>query len=140
MSPALHPMPGVPRDTARRIPAIPVNRFDAIATQIIRDEFERVIARGKDIAAALQDARELTNALGESLLAALEAAEALEKRFDPAWHPETLRFTWRDKPPHVRARADTALTALQGALEAYASPSLSFQVFALALRGAFGHA
>ncbi|WP_218017936.1 ABC transporter substrate-binding protein [Roseateles chitosanitabidus] len=47
------------RDTARRIPAIPVNRFDAIATQIIRDEFERVIARGKDIAAALQDARAL---------------------------------------------------------------------------------
>ncbi len=89
---------------------------------------------------ALQDARELTNALGESLLGALEAAEALEKRFDPAWHPETLRFTWRDQPPHVRARADTALTALQEALEAYASPSLSFQVFALALRDAFGHA
>ncbi|WP_189073471.1 DNA polymerase III [Deinococcus sedimenti] len=89
---------------------------------------------------ALQDARELTNALGESLLAALEAAEALEKRFDPAWHPEALRFTWRDQPPHVRARADTALTAVQEALEAYASPSLSFQVFALALRDAFGHA
>ncbi|OWQ85348.1 sugar ABC transporter substrate-binding protein [Roseateles aquatilis] len=47
------------RDTARRIPAIPVNRFDAIATQIIRDEFEKVVARGKDIGEALKDARRL---------------------------------------------------------------------------------
>ncbi|MCD0159457.1 DNA polymerase III, partial [Deinococcus sp. 6GRE01] len=36
--------------------------------------------------------------------------------------------------------ADSALSALQEALEAYASPSLSFQVFALALRDALGHA
>ena len=41
-------------------------------------------------------------------------------------------------PTHQRARADTALDALQAALEAYASPSLSFQVFVLGLRDAFG--
>lgn len=92
------------------------------------------------IRAALQDAREFDTALEVGLLSALEAAEALEKRFDPAWHPETLRFTWRIRPAQRRARADTALDELQGALEAYASPSLSFQVFALALRSAFGDA
>lgn len=87
---------------------------------------------------ALEDARELDNSLGVNLLSALEAAERLEKRFDPAWHPEALRFTWRERPARQRARADTALDALQGALEAYASPSLSFQVFALNVREAFG--
>ncbi|MBB5377267.1 hypothetical protein HNQ07_002740 [Deinococcus metalli] len=95
----------------------------------VLDDVERV--RG-----ALQDARDLGAALPEGLLPALEAAEALEKRFDPAWHPEALRFTWRHHPAHQRARADSALDALQGALEAYASPSLAFQVFALALRDA----
>ncbi|GGL91660.1 DNA polymerase III [Deinococcus aerolatus] len=90
------------------------------------------------VRAALADARELDNSLGVGLLSALEAAERLEKRFDPAWHPEALRFTWRQRPAHQRARADTALDALQGALEAYASPSLSFQVFALGVREAFG--
>lgn len=47
------------RDTAARVPAIPVNRYDALATDVIRDEFEQVIGRGKDIAAALRDARSL---------------------------------------------------------------------------------
>ena len=87
---------------------------------------------------ALEDARELDNSLGVGLLSALEAAERLEKRFDPAWHPEALRFTWRERPAHQRARADSALDDLQSALEAYASPSLSFQVFALNVRQAFG--
>jgi DNA polymerase-3 subunit delta' len=90
------------------------------------------------VRAALEDARELDNSLGVGLLSALEAAERLEKRFDPAWHPEALRFTWRERPAHQRARADAALDALQRALEVYASPSLSFQVFALNVRGAFG--
>ncbi|GAA0513304.1 DNA polymerase III [Deinococcus depolymerans] len=92
------------------------------------------------VSAALGDARDLTDALEVGLLAALQAAEGLEKRFDPGWHPEALRFVWRTLPPHQRARADSALNALQEALEAYASPSLSFQVFALALRDALGHA
>lgn len=47
------------RETASRIPAIPVNRFDALATTVIRDEFERVVARGKAIPEALADARHL---------------------------------------------------------------------------------
>ena len=51
-----------------------------------------------------------------------------------------MRRRGQTRLSHVRARADSALTALQEALEAYASPSLSFQVFALALRDAFGHA
>lgn len=88
------------------------------------------------VRAALEDARELDNSLGVGLLSALEAAERLEKRFDAAWHPEALRFTWRGRPAHQRARSDSALDALLTALEAYASPSLSFQVFALALREA----
>ena len=47
------------RETAAQVPATPVNPFDALATDIIRDEFEKVIARGKDIDAALADARAL---------------------------------------------------------------------------------
>ncbi|OLV16651.1 DNA polymerase III [Deinococcus marmoris] len=97
-----------------------------------------VLADLDGVRGALEDARELDNSLGVGLLSALEAAERLEKRFDPAWHPEALRFTWRQRPAHERARADTALDALQSALEAYASPSLSFQVFALNVREAFG--
>ena len=97
-----------------------------------------VLADLDGVRAALEDARELDNSLGVGLMSALEAAERLEKRFDPAWHPEALRFTWRERPAHQRARADAALDALQSALEAYASPSLSFQVFALNVRDAFG--
>lgn len=96
-----------------------------------------VLADLDKVREALQDARELENSLGVGLLSALEAAERLEKRFDPTWHPEALRFVWRERPPHERARADTALENLQAALEAYASPSLSFQVFALTVRDAF---
>lgn len=92
------------------------------------------------VTAALSSAAEFTAALEGGLLGALEAAEALEKSWDASWHPEALRFTWRALPPHARAKADTALDALQAALEAYASPSLSFQVFALNLRDALGDA
>ncbi|EYB69022.1 DNA polymerase III subunit [Deinococcus phoenicis] len=90
------------------------------------------------VRAALTDAAEFTDALATGLLTALEAAERLEKRWDATWHPEALRFTWRTHAPQARARADAALDALQDALEAYASPSLSFQVFGLNLREAFG--
>lgn len=90
------------------------------------------------VKAALTDAKLLDEALNTGLLTTLETAEGLEKRWDAAWHPEALRFVWRERPAHERAKADTALNALQEALEAYASPSLSFQVFALALRDAFG--
>jgi len=47
------------RDIASKVPAIPVNKYDAVATDIIRDEFEQVISEGKDIAKALKDARVL---------------------------------------------------------------------------------
>lgn len=97
-----------------------------------------VLAQTEAVRAALDDARALQAALGTGLLATLEQAEALEKRWDAAWHPEALRFVWRALPPEQRAPADTALDALQQALEAYASPSLSFQVFALRLRDAMG--
>jgi DNA polymerase-3 subunit delta' len=99
-----------------------------------------VLTDREAVRAALGGAGEFTDALERGLLPALEAAEALEKRWDATWHPEALRFVWRSQPPQARARADTALEALQTALEAYASPSLSFQVFALALREALGAA
>ncbi len=47
------------RETAARVPAITVNKFDAMATDVIRDEFEKVVAEGKGIPAALTDARVL---------------------------------------------------------------------------------
>ncbi|WP_027460608.1 DNA polymerase III [Deinococcus murrayi] len=97
-----------------------------------------VLEAREAVRAALADAAEFSGALAGGLLAALEAAERLEKRWDATWHPEALRFIWRERPPHERARADTALSALEDALAAYASPSLSFQVFALRLREAFG--
>lgn len=97
-----------------------------------------VLAAREAVRAALGGAAEFTEALERGLLTALEAAERLEKHWDAAWHPEALRFVWRTRSAHQRARADTALEALQAALEAYASPSLSFQVFALRVREAFG--
>lgn len=47
------------RETAARVPAIPVSRFDALATDIVRDEFEKVLTRAKPIPQALRDARSL---------------------------------------------------------------------------------
>jgi multiple sugar transport system substrate-binding protein len=45
------------RDTAARVPPVPVNRNDAMATAVIREEFLNVIEAGKPIARALADAR-----------------------------------------------------------------------------------
>ena len=47
------------RDIAAKVPPIPVNKHDAMATDVIRDEFENVVTHGKDIAKALADARAL---------------------------------------------------------------------------------
>lgn len=47
------------RDSAARVPALIVNKHDSLATDVIRDEFENVVARGKDIPTALADARAL---------------------------------------------------------------------------------
>ena len=47
------------RDIAAHVPSIAVNRLDATATDVIRDEFEKVVSEGKAIPVALADAREL---------------------------------------------------------------------------------
>ena len=41
------------------MPAVPVSKHDAMATDVIRDEFEKVVSDGKHIKAALADARAL---------------------------------------------------------------------------------
>ena len=97
-----------------------------------------VVVERERARAALAEARSFTEALADGMLPALEAAEALEKRFDPLWHPEALRFVGRDRPDAERARADDALERLLSALEQYVSPSLAFQVLALDLRAAIG--
>ncbi|WP_420595230.1 DNA polymerase III [Deinococcus sp.] len=97
-----------------------------------------LLAEADAVQAALSDARALSDAVKDSLWAALEAAAALEKTFSPALHAEALRFVWKGEPSSVRAEADDALEALLAALEAYANPGLSFQVFALSLRQALG--
>ena len=47
------------RDIARQVPPVPVNKDDALATSVIRDEFEQVLSEGKPIPQALADARTL---------------------------------------------------------------------------------
>jgi len=47
------------RDIAAKVPAIPVNRYDAVATDVIRDAFEQVITEGVAVRQALRDARVL---------------------------------------------------------------------------------
>lgn len=47
------------RDIASKVPTIPVHRLDAMATDVIRFEYEEVVAQGKDITQALADARVL---------------------------------------------------------------------------------
>jgi multiple sugar transport system substrate-binding protein len=39
------------------VPAIPVDKYDAMATDAVRAEYQNVIARGKDIHEALADAK-----------------------------------------------------------------------------------
>ena len=47
------------RETAARVPAIPVDKYDSMATDAVRAEYENVITDGKDIHAALADAKNL---------------------------------------------------------------------------------
>ncbi|PYE48388.1 DNA polymerase III subunit delta' [Deinococcus yavapaiensis] len=94
---------------------------------------ERARARG-----ALEDARSLVDAVPQGMMAALVAAETLEKRFDADLHAEALRFVLASHEASVRVAADEALERLLAALEQYVSPSLAFQLFALELRAAFG--
>lgn len=98
----------------------------------------RLLADGAKVQAVLGDAKRLTEAVREGLWPALVVAAELEKTFVPALHAEALRFVWSRESAATRALSDIALEALQEALEAYANPSLSFQVFVLSLREAFG--
>ncbi len=45
------------RDTAARVPDIPVDKYDSMATDAVRAEYDNVITDGKDIHAALADAK-----------------------------------------------------------------------------------
>ena len=47
------------RETALKVPAIPVDKYDSMATDAVRSEYQNVIADGKDIHAALADAKDL---------------------------------------------------------------------------------
>ncbi len=47
------------RDIAARVPAIPVDKYDSMATDVIRAEYQNVITQGKDIPTALADAKSL---------------------------------------------------------------------------------
>ena len=47
------------RDIAARLAAIPVDKYDSMATDAVRAEYQNVITQGKDIASALADAKSL---------------------------------------------------------------------------------
>jgi len=47
------------RDIAAKVPAIPVDKYDSMATDVVRAEYQNVITQGKDIRAALADAKSL---------------------------------------------------------------------------------
>jgi multiple sugar transport system substrate-binding protein len=47
------------RDLAAKVPAIPVDKYDSMATDVIRAEYQNVVTQGKDIASALADAKSL---------------------------------------------------------------------------------
>lgn len=45
------------REMARRVPAVALDRYDAVADEVVRAELDKVLNHGKDIALALSDAR-----------------------------------------------------------------------------------
>ena len=47
------------RDIAAKVPAIPVDKYDSMATDVVRAEYQNVVTKGKDIATALADAKSL---------------------------------------------------------------------------------
>lgn len=124
------------RQVASESSTLDVNGQELVAFAAGRPE---VLTHAGEVAAALSAAASLHAALREGLLPTLEAAADLEKSWTP-WHAQALRFVWREETPHARARLDTALDALERALEAYANPGLSFMVFGLGARAALGEA
>jgi len=89
--------------------------------------------------AALTDAFQLLEGLESGMLEALSAAEALEKKFDPLWHPEALGFVARRYSPWVRLNLDETLLEAQKKLEQYANAGLVFGVMALEWRRVLGY-
>jgi len=89
--------------------------------------------------AALTDAFQLLEGLESGMLEALSAAEALEKKFDPLWHPEALGFVARRYSPWVRLNLDETLLEAQKKLEQYANAGLVFGVLALEWRRVLGY-
>ncbi|MGI8748164.1 MAG: DNA polymerase III [Deinococcus sp.] len=133
------------RLAVRPLPDAELRRLEALAGRevgvgvlMLAQGRPGVLLEVEVVVAALESARTLTAAVRKGMLPALEAAGELEKRFDPEWHPQTLRFVWRDEALSVRARADLALERTLTALESYANPGLTFQLLALELRAAFG--
>jgi multiple sugar transport system substrate-binding protein len=47
------------RDIAEKIPVVSTNRYDSIAAAVVNAEFDKVLNEGKDIRAALADAKQL---------------------------------------------------------------------------------
>ncbi len=47
------------RDVASKVPATPVNKFDSLATRVMRDAFEQVLTQGRPIPAVLREANSL---------------------------------------------------------------------------------
>ncbi|MBT9494803.1 MAG: carbohydrate ABC transporter substrate-binding protein [Paucibacter sp.] len=45
------------REMAQRVPAVVLDRYDAVADEVVRAELDKVLNHGKDIALALSDAR-----------------------------------------------------------------------------------
>ena len=89
--------------------------------------------------AALADAFQLLEGLETGMLEALSAADALEKKFDPLWHPEALGFVARKYSPRVRLQLDETLLEAQKKLEQYANAGLVFGVLVLEWRRILGY-
>lgn len=128
-----------------RVPPVPDEELRALLPAQQRADGELLdflagraglIAQLPEVQGTLEQARAFTEAAQTDLWSALEAAAQLEKAYHPDFTAQALRFVWRDFSPLARVSADHALEALQEALEAYAQPALSFQVFALDLRAA----
>ncbi len=89
--------------------------------------------------AALTDAFQLLEGLESGMLESMNAADVLEKKFDPLWHPEALGFVARRYSPRVRLQLDQTLLEAQKKLEQYANAGLVFGVLALEWRRVLGY-
>ena len=139
----------VSRCTRLNIPPVSEGKMDAALTLLEGTEDPELLAFAagrpgvlleRDAArAALSDAHTLLEGLESGMLEALSAADALEKKFDPLWHPEALGFVARHFDSRVRLKLDEALLDAQERLEQYANAGLVFGVLALEWRRVLGY-